>query len=48
MIYCPLTVIVIQNGWEELLAKWLLLPGLAILLAWAAAFGCYGWKALGA
>lgn len=35
-------------AWEEPLAKWLLLPGLASLLAWAAAFGCYGWKALGA
>ncbi|AYM77711.1 hypothetical protein D9M09_19325 [Janthinobacterium agaricidamnosum] len=34
--------------WEETAAKWLLLPGLAILLAWAAAFGWYGWQALGA
>ena len=35
-------------AWEEPLAKWMLLPGLAILLAWAAAFGWYGWQALGA
>jgi membrane-associated protease RseP (regulator of RpoE activity) len=33
--------------WEETAAKWLLLPGLAILLAWVAAFGWYGWQALG-
>ena len=31
-------------AWEESVAKWLLLPGLAILLAWVAAFGWYGWK----
>lgn len=35
-------------AWEETLTKWMLLPGLAILLAWAAAFGWYGWQALGA
>lgn len=35
-------------AWEESVAKWLLLPGLAILLAWVAAFGWYGWKAAGA
>jgi len=34
--------------WEETAAKWLLLPGLAILLAWVAAFGWYAWQALGA
>ncbi|MBW3497656.1 site-2 protease family protein [Janthinobacterium sp. NKUCC08_JDC] len=31
-------------AWEETAAKWLLLPGLAVLLAWVAAFGWYGWK----
>jgi len=35
-------------AWEESVAKWLLLPGLAILLAWAAAFGWYGWKIMAA
>jgi hypothetical protein len=35
-------------AWEETLTKWMLLPGLAILLAWAVAFGWYGWQALGA
>lgn len=30
--------------WEETVAKWLLLPGLAILLAWLGAFGVYGWR----
>lgn len=35
-------------AWEETLTKRMLLPGLAILLAWAAAFGWYGWQALGA
>lgn len=34
--------------WEETAAKWLLLPGLAILLAWLVAFGWYGWKAISA
>ncbi|PHV48544.1 hypothetical protein CSQ91_13685 [Janthinobacterium sp. BJB301] len=33
--------------WEETAAKWLLLPGLAILLAWAAALAVYCWRALG-
>ena len=35
-------------AWEETAAKWLLLPGLAILLAWVVAFGGYGWKAMAA
>ncbi|MGK5065443.1 site-2 protease family protein [Janthinobacterium sp. LB3P112] len=35
-------------AWEETAAKWLLLPGLAILLAWVAAFGWYGWQAMSA
>ena len=35
-------------AWEETLTKWMLLPGLAILLAWVVAFGWYGWQALGA
>jgi hypothetical protein len=35
-------------AWEEPLTKWMLLPGLAILLAWVVAFGWYGWQALGA
>ncbi|MGK5013049.1 site-2 protease family protein [Janthinobacterium sp. MDB2-8] len=35
-------------AWEETVAKWLLLPGLAILLAWVVAFGGYGWKAMAA
>ena len=35
-------------AWEESVAKWLLLPGLAILLAWVAAFGWYGWQAMSA
>ncbi|UQV47485.1 hypothetical protein KIV45_11965 [Janthinobacterium lividum] len=35
-------------SWEETAAKWLLLPGLAILLAWVAAFGWYGWRAMSA
>lgn len=35
-------------AWEETAAKWLLLPGLAILLAWVAAFGWYGWKIMAA
>lgn len=34
-------------AWEETLAKWLLLPGLAIMLAWAAALAVYCWRALG-
>ncbi|AQR70648.1 hypothetical protein BZG29_21795 [Janthinobacterium sp. LM6] len=34
--------------WEETAAKWLLLPGLAVLLAWLVAFGWYGWKIMGA
>ncbi|MBE3023145.1 hypothetical protein GQ37_024875 [Janthinobacterium sp. BJB1] len=33
-------------AWEETAAKWLLLPGLAILLAWAAAFGLHAWQAM--
>lgn len=35
-------------AWEETVAQWLLLPGLAVLLAWLAAFGWYGWHAPGA
>ena len=35
-------------AWEETVAKWLLLPGLAVLLAWLVAFGFYCWKATGA
>ena len=35
-------------AWEEMVAKWLLLPGLAVLLAWLVAFGLYCWKATGA
>ena len=35
-------------AWEEPLAKWMLLPGLAILLAWIVAFGWYGWKTMAA
>ena len=35
-------------AWEEIVAKWLLLPGLAVLLAWLVAFGLYCWKATGA
>lgn len=35
-------------AWEESVAKWLMLPGLAILLAWVAAFGWYGWKIMAA
>ena len=35
-------------AWEEAVAKWLLLPGLAILLAWLLAFGWYAWRAPGA
>lgn len=31
-------------AWEETLAKWLLLPGLAVLLAWLGAFGVYCWR----
>ena len=34
-------------AWEETAAKWLLLPGLAILLAWTAALAVYCWRALG-
>ena len=34
-------------AWEETLTKWMLLPGLAILLAWAAALAVYCWRALG-
>ena len=34
-------------AWEATLAKWLLLPGLAIMLAWAAALAVYCWRALG-
>ena len=33
--------------WEETATKWLLLPGLAILLAWAVALAVYCWRALG-
>ena len=32
-------------AWEERVAQWLLLPGLAIVLAWLVAFGWYGWYA---
>ncbi|WP_374198639.1 site-2 protease family protein [Janthinobacterium sp. UMAB-56] len=35
-------------AWEESATKWLLLPGLAILLAWVVAFGWYAWKAMAA
>lgn len=35
-------------AWEESVAKWLLLPGLAILLAWLVAFGGYGVKTMAA
>lgn len=35
-------------AWEEVAAKWLLLPGLGVLLAWLVAFGVYCWKAAGA
>ena len=35
-------------AWEETVAKWLLLPGLAVLLAWLGAFGVYCWKAAAA
>ena len=35
-------------AWEETLTKWMLLPGLAVLLAWVAALGWYAWKALAA
>ena len=35
-------------AWEETLTKWMLLPGLAILLAWIVAFGWYGWKTMAA
>ena len=31
-------------AWEETVAKWLLLPGLAGTLAWLAAFGFYCWS----
>lgn len=31
-------------AWEETLMKWMLLPGLAILLAWAAALAVYCWR----
>ena len=31
-------------AWEESVAKWLLLPGLTILLAWAAALAVYCWR----
>lgn len=31
-------------AWEETVAKWLLLPGLAVLLAWLVAFGVYCWR----
>ena len=34
-------------AWEETLTQWLLLPGLAILLAWATALAVYCWRALG-
>lgn len=34
-------------AWEETLTKWMLLPGLAILLAWAAALAVYCWRAPG-
>ena len=35
-------------AWEATVAKWLLLPGLAVALAWLVAFGVYGWKMVGA
>jgi membrane-associated protease RseP (regulator of RpoE activity) len=35
-------------AWEETAAKWLLLPGLAVLLAWVAAFGWHAWQAVAA
>ena len=31
-------------AWEETVAKWLLLPGLAVALAWLVAFGFYCWS----
>lgn len=31
-------------AWEETVSKWLLLPGLAVLLAWLVAFGWYCWR----
>ncbi|MEG0880204.1 MAG: hypothetical protein RSH52_02930 [Janthinobacterium sp.] len=34
-------------AWEEAAAKWLSLPGLAILLAWLVAFAWHGWKSMG-
>jgi hypothetical protein len=33
-------------AWEETVTKWLLLPGLAVLLAWPVAFVWHAWKAL--
>ena len=33
-------------AWEETVTKWLLLPGLAVLLAWLVAFVWHAWKAL--
>lgn len=35
-------------AWEESVAKWLLLPGLAVLLAWLLAFGWHAWKSMAA
>ncbi|MGK5028438.1 site-2 protease family protein [Janthinobacterium sp. MDT1-19] len=35
-------------AWEATVTKWLLLPGLAVLLAWVVALGWYAWKALAA
>ncbi|PHV25279.1 hypothetical protein CSQ93_25165 [Janthinobacterium sp. BJB426] len=34
-------------AWEETVTKWVLLPGLAVLLAWVAALAVYGWRAPG-
>ena len=31
-------------AWEETVAKWLLLPGLGVALAWLVAFGVYCWR----
>lgn len=35
-------------AWEAAVTTWLMLPGLAIMLAWLLAFGWYGWKSIGA
>lgn len=34
-------------AWEETVAKWLLLPGMAVALSWLAALGFYCWQAMG-